>query len=153
MSREHEYTVTIEWAQESGTSSYREYSRAHTVSAPGKETLAATADPAFLGATDRWNPEELLVAALSQCHMLTYLALCARSGVVVTEYTDEARGTMRESPDGGGAFSEVTLYPEVTVAEASMINKAEELHAKAHSLCFIANSVNFPVNTNPSTTT
>jgi organic hydroperoxide reductase OsmC/OhrA len=147
MSREHSYQVTVRWTGNtgSGTANYRDYSRDHNVVAAGKPPLRGTADPAFRGTPDRWNPEELLVAALSQCHMLTYLTLCARNGVTVTGYLDAASGVMREEHGNSGRFTEVVLCPEVTVAEASMIEKGEALHREAHETCFIANSVNFPV--------
>lgn len=149
MSREHHYEVTVRWTGGTGTTSYRGYARDHDVEAAGKPTLAASADPAFLGTADRWNPEDLLVATLSQCHMLTYLSLCARTGVVVTGYADRASGTMREDGAHGGRFTEVVLRPEVTVAEEGMREKAIALHHDAHDQCFIANSVNFPVRHEP----
>ncbi|GAB3164939.1 OsmC family protein [Amycolatopsis stemonae] len=143
MSREHHYAVTVRWTGE--TTGYRTYGREHDVEAAGKPTLAASADPAFLGAAGRWNPEDLLVASLSQCHMLTYLSVCARTGVVVTGYVDHASGVMREDSAHGGRFAEVVLRLEVTVAEAGMVEKATALHRDAHEQCFVANSVNFPV--------
>ncbi|MBE8517504.1 OsmC family protein [Amycolatopsis sp. H6(2020)] len=145
MSREHHYAVTVRWTGEPGTTHYRGYTRDHDVEVAGKPTLAASADPAFLGAAGRWNPEDLLVATLSQCHLLTYLSVCARAGVVVTGYVDRASGVMREDGAHGGRFAEVVLRPEVTVADASMAEKATALHHDAHEQCFIANSVNFPV--------
>ncbi|PRI10129.1 OsmC family protein [Leucobacter massiliensis] len=151
MSGVHEYRVGIEWAgnRGTGTSGYREYGRQLVVRAPGKlHELAASADRTFHGDAERWNPEELLVAALAQCHMLSYLHMAVRAGVVVTAYTDEASGTMRQ--DGlGGAFTEVVLRPRVTVAEASMAEAARAAHAEAREACFIANSVNFPVRHEP----
>ncbi|GAA4682509.1 OsmC family protein [Pseudonocardia yuanmonensis] len=151
MGRTHGYAVTVRWTGDegSGTSDYRSYSRAHDVVAEGKPALAGSADPAFRGDPARWNPEELLVAALAQCHMLSYLALCARHGVVVTGYTDAAEGTMEESPTHGGHFTEVVLRPRVRVAEESMRHKAGALHHEASETCFIANSVDFPVHHSP----
>ncbi|MBL1066201.1 OsmC family protein [Streptomyces sp. 7-21] len=149
--REHNYAVTVRWTGNTGagTAGYREYSRDHEVTGEGKPTLIqGTADPSFRGAADRWNPEELLVASLSQCHMLSYLALCSLKGVVVTGYEDRATGTMRES-GGAGRFTGVVLRPVVTVAEASMLREAASLHAAAHDQCFIASSVTFPVHHDP----
>ena len=103
----------------------------------------------FAATRQRWNPEELLVAALSQCHMLSYLHLAASAGIVVTAYTDTASGTMKENQDGSGEFTEVVLRPVVTVADASMCDRAEALHDDAEKLCFIARSVNFPVHHRP----
>lgn len=149
--REHSYALTVRWTgnRGSGTSGYAAFGREHEVLAPGKPVLAGTADPAFRGDPARWNPEELLVAALSQCHMLWYLALCANAKVVVTDYVDEVAGTMAEHAGGGGEFTEVVLRPTVTVAEAGMIAKAGELHTPAHEKCFIARSVNFAVKHEP----
>ncbi|WP_027930523.1 OsmC family protein [Amycolatopsis thermoflava] len=148
MSKEHGYEVTVSW-NGSTDGGYRAYDRGHDVTAEGKAPIAATADPAFLGDPARWNPEELLVASLSQCHLLTYLALCARHGITVTGYLDTATGRMAETAGGGGHFTEVTLHPEVTITDASAADKAAELHHRAHELCFIANSVNFPVHHAP----
>ena len=111
----------------------------------GKPDLVGTADPGFRGERDKHNPEDLLVASLSSCHMLTYLALCARNGISVISYSDEATGVMKTTPDGGGAFESVTLRPAVEIAESSREALAMELLEKAHDLCFIARSVNFPV--------
>ncbi|MDQ0382021.1 OsmC family protein [Amycolatopsis thermophila] len=148
MGKEHGYRVTVAWSGTTGDG-YRGYDRAHDVTAEGKPPIAATADPAFLGDPARWNPEELLLASLSQCHLLTYLALCARHGITVTAYRDNATGRMAETPGGGGHFTEATLNPEVTVSEEGMAGRAADLHHQAHELCFIANSVNFPVHHQP----
>ena len=147
MGREHHYNLTINWtgSQGTGTSDYRAYNRNHTIQAVDKVEIAGSSDPAFRGDKTRYNPEEFLVASLSTCHMLSYLHVCVLNGVVVTDYQDNAAGTMTETPDGGGHFTEVMLNPIVTVKDASMIEKANELHHKASELCFIANSVNFPV--------
>lgn len=147
MAAEHSYALDVAWTgnRGTGTSGYRDYDREHTVTAPGKPPLRGSADPAFRGDSDGWNPEELLVAALSQCHMLSYLALAAAEGVVVSGYTDHPTGRMQLNPDGSGQFTEVVLTPRVMVADPSMVAAAERLHADAHGKCFIARSVNFPV--------
>ncbi|SDX92361.1 Organic hydroperoxide reductase OsmC/OhrA [Micromonospora pattaloongensis] len=151
MPKEHSYEVRVTWtgAGGTGTTNYRAYGRDHEVTAGGPPVLLGSSDPAFRGDPQRWNPEQLLVASLAQCHLLWYLHLCATSGVVVTAYTDAPRGTMAETADGGGHFTEVVLRPEVTVAAAEMAEKAAALHEAAHRLCFIANSVNFPVRHEP----
>ncbi len=145
--KSHSYQVRLEWTGNTGagTRGYRAYERAHEISAPGKPVLYGSSDPAFRGDAARYNPEELLVAALAACHMLWYLHLSAESGVVVTGYTDQPQGWMIESADGGGRFTEVVLQPQVTVAAGADVALAEALHERAHQLCFIANSVNFPV--------
>lgn len=154
MAPSHTYAITTTWTgnRGEGTSSYRAYGRDHDLAADGRPTLPASADLMFRGDPERWNPELLLVAALSDCHLLAYLHLCATNGVVVTGYRDEAVGTMEQSGDGGH-FTEVVLRPVVTVASDAMINRANALHEDAHASCFIASSVNFPVRTEPTATT
>lgn len=133
----------------SGTSSVPAYDRSHTVSVKGKPDIELTTGNPLHGDASKLNPEDLLVAALSSCHLLSYLYLCAMEGVVVTAYEEEATGLMNENPAGGGKFSLVTLHPVVTVQDASMIDKAITLHHKAHEICYIANSVNFEVACEP----
>jgi len=143
----HHYHTTLAWTgnKGTGTSDYKAYERNHLLTVNGKPEIPASSDPKFRGDKSRYNPEELLVASLSSCHMLWYLHLCAVNGVVVVDYTDNAAGTMKENEDGSGQFIEVTLRPLVVVKEQSMIEKANALHEEAHNLCFIARSVNFPV--------
>jgi organic hydroperoxide reductase OsmC/OhrA len=151
MSRTHRYDVTVTWRGDlgEGTSSYRAYSRSHQVTAEGRSPIDGSSDPTFRGDPQRWNPEQLLVGSLSQCHLLWYLHLCAAGGVVVTGYVDHPTGTMQENADGGGRFVEVVLRPQVTVAAADMAERALALHADAHRMCFVASSVNFPVRHEP----
>lgn len=151
MDHQHRYALDLEWTgnQGTGTDGYRSYRRDHVVRVAGKPDLLGSSDPTFRGDPSRHNPEDLLLAALSACHMLSYLHACVAEGVIVTAYRDRATGTMRTFPDNGGRFEEVTLHPEVTVKDASMIVKANTLHAIANKWCFIANSVNFPVHHEP----
>jgi organic hydroperoxide reductase OsmC/OhrA len=151
MSRRHHYETTLTWTGDrgQGTADYRAYGRDHETTADGRPPLAGSADRAFRGDAERWNPELLLVAALSQCHLLSYLHRCALAGVAVVGYEDAASGVMAEDGDGGGRFEEVVLRPLVTVAEASMAERAAELHHEAAQRCFIAASVNFPVRHEP----
>jgi organic hydroperoxide reductase OsmC/OhrA len=150
MKGQHDYVITIAWTGNNGTgtSGYRAFERSYNILIENKPVIQGSSDPAFRGDNTKHNPEELLVASLSSCHMLWYLHLCAVSGVIITNYTDKATGIMKEAPEGG-RFVSVTLHPEVTVTEASMLEKAKELHKKANEQCFIANSVNFPVNHTP----
>ena len=134
-----------------GTREYRGYERAHEYAIEGKPVILGSADPAFRGDKTRHNPEELLVMALSSCHLLSYLHLCAVNKVVVVDYVDDAVGTMVESAEKGGQFTEVVLRPTVTIEAGSDAALAESLHDKAHHFCFIANSVNFPVRCEPRT--
>ncbi|MFH8382063.1 OsmC family protein [Kitasatospora sp. NPDC018058] len=150
MARQHEYTAEISWTgnRGTGTSDYRSYSRDVEVSAESLPTIPGSADPVFRGDPARWNPEQLLLASLSQCHLLSYLHLCAVNGVVVTSYVDRPVGTMAVTAEGGH-FTSVVLHPRIEVAEAGMAEKALALHADARRACFIANSVNFPVRNEP----
>jgi organic hydroperoxide reductase OsmC/OhrA len=147
MPRTHTYAVAVEWTGNTGTgtSGYRDYERSHVARAEGPPPIAGSADPVFRGSPDGWNPEQMLVAALSQCHLLSYLHVAVDSAVVVTAYEDDAVGTMAEDGRGGGAFTEVVLRPRVTVAEPGMVEAARAAHERAHELCFIASSVSFPV--------
>jgi organic hydroperoxide reductase OsmC/OhrA len=147
MEKSHHYEVTVRWTGNtgSGTSGYKSYSRHHEILSDGKAPIPGSSDPAFRGDASRWNPEELLVAALSACHKLWYLHLCAEAGITVMEYTDRADGIMEESPDGSGRFRSVTLKPKVVITIGSDLEKARTLHEVAHAKCFVANSVNFPV--------
>lgn len=147
----HSYATQVLWTgnRGTGTSGYRAYDRAHEIRAAGKPPLFCSSDPAFRGDRSRYNPEELLVAALSSCHMLSYLHLAADNGVVVLDYRDDARGTMVETSNGGGKFSDVTLHPIVTARGPVDERLVESLHHRAHDLCFVASSVAFPVRCEP----
>lgn len=148
----HEYKTKLKWTGNSGmgTSDYKSYGRNHRIAGPDKgSVIPGSADPHFRGDGSRYNPEDLLLASLSACHMLSYLHLCAVNGVVVTAYEDDASGVMLENPDGSGEFKEVMLRPKVTINAASDAAKAMELHEAAGKLCFIARSVNFPVGHRP----
>jgi organic hydroperoxide reductase OsmC/OhrA len=152
--RTHRYDLTMTWTgnRGTGTSGYRDYGRDHEIGAEGRPLLEGSSDPTFRGDKTRWNPELELVAALSQCHMLSYLHVCTTAGVVVTAYEDEPYGVMAETVDGGGHFTEVVLRPLVTVADPGMAEQAQKLHEEASEKCFIASSVNFPVRHEPSVT-
>ncbi|HWU77615.1 MAG TPA: OsmC family protein [Rhodanobacter sp.] len=150
MSRQHHYHVDVEWTgnRGSGTDGYRNYGREHVIRIDGKPELAGSADAAFRGDAARYNPEDMLVTALSTCHMLSYLHMATVAGVVVTAYRDAAEGAMATEGDGG-RFVEVVLRPVVTISAASDQATAEAVHEAAHHACFIANSVNFPVRCEP----
>ena len=154
MAHEHNYKLTAEWTgnKGDGTKNVRTYDRSHTVSIQGKPDLFLTTDNPAVGDKSKLNPEDLLVSALSSCHMLSYLYLCSLEGVIITSYLDNATGIMIENESGGGKFKEVTLNPIVSVTEVSMVEKAIALHHKAHEICYIANSVNFEVKCNPTCT-
>ncbi|HKE36832.1 MAG TPA: OsmC family protein [Candidatus Baltobacteraceae bacterium] len=147
----HAYQTELHWNAHDGdgTTSYRSYSRNHSLRSGDKAIIEGSSDPAFRGDASRYNPEELLVLSLSSCHMLWYLHLCSVNGIVVTEYRDEASGEMAENADGSGQFAKVVLRPVVTLRAGSDEGKARELHHQAHEMCFIARSVNFPVECHP----
>lgn len=149
--KSHLYPIRMQWTGNTGTGTthYKGYERTHEYSVPGKPVIPGSADPVFRGDATRYNPEELLVMSISSCHMLWYLHLCAEAGVVVTAYVDEAVGTLVEVTETGGHFTEVVIRPAVTLAPGSDAMLASQLHEKAHHLCFVANSVNFPVRVEP----
>jgi organic hydroperoxide reductase OsmC/OhrA len=144
--RPHRYAARLRWTgpAHGPTTSYKAYSREYVIEADGKPALRASADPHFLGDPALYNPEDLLVASLSACHFLSYLAECARLGIEVLAYEDDARGEMTLI-DGAIRFREVVLHPRIIIADPARVEEAEALHERAHAVCFIANSVNFPV--------
>ncbi|MGH9523489.1 MAG: OsmC family protein [Terriglobales bacterium] len=149
--KQHTYELEMRWTGNDGqgTSNYRAYRRDHVIHGEGKPDIPGSSDPSFRGDGTRYNPEELLVGALSSCHMLSYLHLCAVNNVVVVAYEDNASGTMEERPDGSGAFTRAFLRPRVTIAGGGDPEKARTLHHEAHEKCFIAKSVNFAVEVLP----
>jgi organic hydroperoxide reductase OsmC/OhrA len=151
MEKHHHYKVFTEWTgnKGEGTSNVRTYDRTHTVTVQNKPLLVLTTDNPAVGDKTKLNPEDLLLTAISSCHMLSYLYVCAMEGVIVTGYSDIATGLMIEHEQGGGNFTLATLNPVVTVAQKEMVEKAINLHHKAHEICYIANSVNFEVRNNP----
>ena len=151
MSHNHLYRVTVAWQGNlgDGTRRYAGYSRNHEVVAAGKPPIPGSSDPAFRGDPVRWNPEELLVASVSTCHQLWYLHLASTAGVSVVDYVDDAEGTMVEEASGAGRFVEIVLHPRVTIAAGGDVASAERAHDQAHEMCFVANSVNFPVRCQP----
>ena len=136
----HQYDVNITWTGNHGpgTTTYTSYGREHEITAFGAPTIPGTADPAFRGEPTRWNPEQLQVAALSQCHMLWYLNLAAAAGVVVTAYEDHAHGVMTQDSSGAGQFESVTLHPRVTITTDSDEEAALRFHGDVPTFCFIA---------------
>ena len=150
MNLEHHYALRIEWTgnRGTGTSSYRSYGRDHIVRAEGKPDIEGSSDRTFHGDPERWNPEELLLAALSQCHLLSYLHVATLHGIVVEEYVDAATGTMEQTANGGGHFTSATLRPVVTISAGDPA-VALAIHLEASEKCFIAASVNFPVGHEP----
>jgi organic hydroperoxide reductase OsmC/OhrA len=147
MNGQHNYSLAVKWTGNTGagTSNYAAFERSHSIFVANKTEILGSSDPAFRGDKTKHNPEDLLLASISSCHMLWYLHLCTTVGIIVIDYIDNAAGIMIETANGGGKFTEVTLNPIVTITDISMIEKANELHKKANELCFVANSLNFPV--------
>ncbi len=151
MAKLHTYTLALRWtgADQGPTTSYESYSRDYVIEAPGKADILGSSEPAFRGDASRTNPEEMLLASLVACHMLWYLHLCAEAGVHVQDYEDAPLGEMDAADPGGGRFTGVVLRPTVTITPGSDDALARTLHGPAHAKCFIANSVNFPVDCAP----
>ena len=147
----HHYSLTTVWTGNSGkgTAGYRDYERSYEVRIPQKPVLLGSSDPKFRGDATRHNPEDLLVASLSACHMLWYLHLCSDQKIICTHYSDAAEGEMEITANGAGRFTKVVLHPEIVITSEAGLKAAHELHERAHALCFIANSVNFPVEVSP----
>jgi organic hydroperoxide reductase OsmC/OhrA len=147
---DHSFAVSVEWTgnRGTGTSDYRAFGRDNIVTAQGKPPIEASAARVFHGDADRWNPEETLIAALAECHLLSYLYVAVKNGIVVESYQDAATGTLQTSADGSGRFDSVTLRPVVTISSGDP-DLALALHDEAERLCFIAASVNFPVRHEP----
>lgn len=144
---EHHYKLTTTWTgnKGTGTSQSREYDRSYTVSISDKPTMHGSADPSFRGDKSKYNPEDLLLASISACHMLSFFHVCIKAGIVVTDYFDNATGNMIVNADGSGRFTSVLLNPTVTITSEANSTQIDELHKEANALCFIANSVNFPI--------
>lgn len=151
MAKEHQYQATLTWAgnKGSGTMDYRSYDRSYIISIANKPDILGSSDSAFLGDKTKHNPEDLLLASLSSCHMLWYLHLCSQNEIIVMDYKDTPVGKMTENADGSGRFTEVVLNPVVVITDESQVEKANALHNEAHKLCFIANSCNFPIKHEP----
>ena len=148
------FEITTVWTGNtgSGTSSYAAYERSHEFRAEGREPLPGSAAPIYRGDSSRYNPEELLIASVSGCHMLWYLHLCAQSGVVVESYEDSAFGELAIHPAGSGEFTGITLRPRVTIRAGCDPQIAMRLHAEANGMCFIARSLKCDVSHEPTIT-
>jgi organic hydroperoxide reductase OsmC/OhrA len=143
----HAYALQLTWEGNvgSGTQRYDSYGREYRIAIYGKPDLLGSADVLFRGVPELHNPEDLFLAAVSSCHMLAYLALCARRGISVLSYQDSAAGTLTLDAKGGGRFTDVVLRPQVAVSDPARIDEAQKLHKLAHEQCFIASSCNVPI--------
>lgn len=147
MTTTHSYTSRVQWTGNDGrgTADYRSYQRTWDIAVPGKPVIHCSNDPLLGGDPGLMNPEDLLLSALSACHMLWYLHLASEAGIVVHAYEDCPEGIGENSPDGSGRFLSATLKPRIEVNAGSDMSLANELHGRIHKVCFIARSVNFPV--------
>lgn len=153
VSHDHRFECRLVWtgAAKGVAVDYATYSRDCRVDVAGKPSILMTSAPAFRGDPARHDPEGLLVASLSACHFLSYVAICVRQGIQVVTYEDEAVGTMSRH-EKTFRFTDVLLRPRVTIAAGCDPEKARALHENAHRDCFIANSVNFTVRHEPTIT-
>ena len=144
--KRHAYSATITWTGElgQGTAGYKAYSRNHQIEVEGKPTLSGSADAAFRGDASRWNPEDLLLGSISSCHMLWFLHLASEAGWVVRRYVDSAIAEMEMNPDGSGQFVSALLRPKIEIS-AGDVSLLDDLHHRAHEMCFIARSLNFEI--------
>jgi organic hydroperoxide reductase OsmC/OhrA len=150
--RSHQYRMHLSWTGDASAdaTAFRNHDRSYRLQAHGKPAIEGSCDKLFRGDAARWNPEDLLVASLSACHHLWFMGLCAAAGIVVLAYEDDADGEMtEEEPGGPGQFVRVTLRPRVTIAPGADREKALTLHETAHRNCFVARSVNFPIEHEP----
>lgn len=151
----HEYTTTVRWTGNtgSGTKTYRDYERSWDIAAPGKPVVHCSNDPIKGGDDSLMNPEDLLLSALSACHMLWYLHLAGKNGIVIQSYQDDPVAIGEDLPDGSGRFLSAELRPRIVVDKGCDLARAEEIHHEIHQYCFIARSVNFPVSFSPEIST
>ena len=148
----HEYKSRLVWnGGAGGTSNYATYDRSYRVVVAGKPDINGSADAMFKGDRSRLNPEDLFVASISSCHLLSYLALCARNKIDVASYEDEAVGVLALNPDWSGKFEEVVLRPRVTISSGDL-ELATKLHETAHHQCFIASSCSCTIRNEPTVT-
>ena len=147
MSKEHDFNATLRWTgnKGKGTSTYHAYTRDWTLESAGKPAISCSNDPRLGGDPALYNPEDMLIAALSSCHMLWFLHLASNAGLTVHAYDDNPVGTGQSLPDGTGRFIRALLRPKIGLAPGSDVSIANDVHSRIHNYCFIARSVNFPV--------
>lgn len=144
MNKQFDYTLKLKWlGNDSGT--HHRHDRFYEIDIDGKPQLKGSADKPFFGDPGLYNPEDLLLSALSSCHMMSYLYLCRKAGIKVSSYQDDPVGVLKLNNNGEGRFELVTLKPKVVLVDKSQVENAAKLHAQAGKLCFIANSVNFEI--------
>jgi organic hydroperoxide reductase OsmC/OhrA len=146
-----EHVVDVSWSRGEHEFTYQSYSRDHSWTFDGGDTVTASANPAYLGSEAAVDPEEAFVAALASCHMLTFLAIAAKKRFVVNTYDDHAVGVMAKNEAGWLAITKVTLSPRIVFAGAEPdTTTLDQMHQLAHDQCFIANSVTTQLTVVPS---
>lgn len=148
---QHDYTSRVIWTgnRGTGTSSYKAYDRTWNITAEGKPVVECSNDPLLGGDPTKMNPEDLLISALSACHMLWYLHLASEAGIVVSHYEDNPNAVGETGPGGAGRFLSAELRPDIHVQAGADLAEAEAIHHRIHKVCYIARSVNFPVTYRP----
>ncbi|WP_159022904.1 OsmC family protein [Formosa sp. L2A11] len=151
MSTSFQFHINNSWSLEEATSTKKEGGslKTHQVFLEDGKRLDVSAAKPFKGDASKYNPEELLMAALSSCHFMSYLYVCEQAGISILEYSDSVEGFLMLNNDGSGAFTKVTLNPKVKIESESQKQLAEDLHKKAGALCFIANSCAFTIEYKP----
>ena len=147
MSSQHIFKSELNWKSnlDNNTQGTTRLSRRHKIEIEGKQILELSAAKAFKGDADLHNPEDMLLSALTSCHMMSYLYVCSQHNIEVLAYSDNSEGKLEVEGTGKGRFSRVDLNPVVTIKNERNLELAKELHTKANELCFIANSCNFPI--------
>ncbi|MEN8816452.1 MAG: OsmC family protein [Nonlabens sp.] len=140
MRKQFQFEVLTEWQK-----GVQINSKTHTSKIVGKPDLQISAAREFKGEASKHNPEDLLLSALSSCHMMSYFYVCQQNNIDILDYKDLATGILELKEDSSGGFIEVILNPVITLRDNQQKEWALQLHKKAHELCFIANSVNFPI--------
>lgn len=151
MAKIHSYDLQLTWTgnRGAGTYEYTAYDRKFTLSAINKPDILGSADPAFRGNKDRYNPEELMISSIASCHMLWYLHLAAANNLVIMDYKDNPSGTIEVKEFGLGRFIEVTLRPTVIIHNEDQSDLAVKLHDESHNKCIIADSFKFDIHIEP----
>ncbi|MCP4074055.1 MAG: OsmC family protein [Hyphomicrobiales bacterium] len=149
--KRHEYSACIKWTGNTGegTAKYNSYKRSWQLATSGKPLVECSNDPVLGGDPAKHNPEDMLVASIASCHMLWYLHLCAVAGITVTSYKDIPLAIGEMETSGAGRFKSITLRPQIVITATSNIEKARAIHNDVHQYCFIARSINFPVEIEP----
>lgn len=144
---EHHFKASLKWTGNTGmgTATYTAYDREHRFAVEGKDPINLSSAPVFRGDAEKYNPEDMLIYAVSSCHMLWFLHCCADAGFIAIEYSDTPEGTLSIDKNGIGKFTSIILKPTVVFKSPISQEQLRLLHDKAHTHCFIANTLSCPV--------